>query len=271
MSIVTLLTDFGWADGYVGVMKGVILSIAPHTTLVDISHDVAPQDVRDAAYVLYTAVPYFPPDTVHLVVVDPGVGSARRAIAVRTAQGTFVAPDNGVLSYVLAANPPQVAVSLTNPQYHLSQVSRTFHGRDIFAPAAAHLSRGVPITALGEPIRDLVTFPMPKAQARADGTLIGQVIHVDRFGNAITNLRRGDIPWLYEATVVEIGEQVITGLKETYAQARTGEPLALIGSSGHLEIAIAGGNAAQRLNVYIGDEVRVRQKSDGDRNDAYRG
>jgi S-adenosylmethionine hydrolase len=257
MSIVALLTDFGWADGYVGVMKGVILSIAPHVTLVDLSHDVAPQDVRGAAFVLYAAVPYFPPDTVHLVVVDPGVGSVRRAIAVRSAQGTFVAPDNGVLSYVLAAGPPQIAVSLSNPQYHLAQVSRTFHGRDIFAPAAAHLACGVPITELGEPIRDLITFPMPKPRTRADGTLIGQVIHVDHFGNVITNLRREDIPWPDEAVVLEIGGQVIGGLHETYAQARPGEPLALIGSSGHLEIAVAGGNAARRLSVNREDEVRV--------------
>jgi S-adenosylmethionine hydrolase len=257
MSIVTLLTDFGWADGYVGVMKGVILSIAPHITLVDITHDVAPQDVRDAAYVLYTAVSYFPPDTVHLAVVDPGVGSERRAIAVRTAQGTFVAPDNGVLSYVLDAGPPQVAVSLTNPQYHLARVSRTFHGRDIFAPAAAYLARGVPVTELGEPINDLVTFPVPRVRARENGSLVGQVIHVDHFGNVITNLRREDFPWPNEVSVLEIGGQVISGLHETYTQARPGEPLALIGSSGHLEIAIAGGNAAQRLNVITGDEVHA--------------
>lgn len=252
-----MLTDFGWADGYVGVMKGVILSIAPHVTLVDITHDVAPQDVRDAAYVLYTAVPYFPPDTIHLVVVDPGVGSERRAIAVRSAQGTFVAPDNGVLSYVLDAGPPQIAVSLTNPQYHLAQVSRTFHGRDIFAPAAAYLARGVPITELGEAIRDLAVFLMPEPRARADGVLIGQVIHVDHFGNVITNLRCEDVPWPSEASIVEIGGQVITGLQETYARVQPGEPLALIGSSGHLEIAIAGGNAAQQLSVHIGDEVRL--------------
>jgi S-adenosylmethionine hydrolase len=264
MSIITLLTDFGWTDGYVGAMKGVILSIAPHVTLVDISHDVAPQDVRDAAYVLYTAIPHFPPDTVHLIVVDPGVGSERRAIAVRTAQGTFVAPDNGVLSYVLAASPPQIAVSLTNPQYRLTQVSRTFHGRDIFAPAAAYLARGVPISDLGEPVDDLVTFPVPEPRTRADGVLIGQVIHVDRFGNVITNLRREDIPWSDQAVVVEIGGQVITGLKEAYAQARPGEPLALIGSRGHLEVAVVGGNAAQQLSVHIKDEVHTRRKPDGD-------
>ncbi len=257
MSIITLLTDFGWKDGYVGVMKGVILSIAPHVALVDISHDVAPQDVRDAAYVLSTAVPYFPFDTVHLIVVDPGVGSDRRAVAVRTAHGTFVAPDNGVLSYVLAASPPQIAVNLTNPQYHLARVSSIFHGRDIFAPAAAHLARGVPINELGEPAGSLVTFPMPKPQAQADGTLSGQVIHVDHFGNAITNLRREDIPWADDVLVLEIGGQVVSGLQETYAQARPGKPLALIGSSGHLEIAIAGGNAAQRLSVHVGDEVRL--------------
>ncbi|MBC7251872.1 MAG: SAM-dependent chlorinase/fluorinase [Anaerolineae bacterium] len=260
MSIVTLLTDFGWKDGYVGIMKGVILGIAPHVTLVDITHDIAPQDVRDAAYVLYTAVPYFPPDTVHLVVVDPGVGSERRAIAVRTAQGAFVAPDNGVLSYVLVANPPQIAVSLTNPRYRLPQVSHTFHGRDIFAPAAAHLAQGVPLTELGEPVQELITFPLPQAQIRPDGSVSGQVIHVDHFGNAITNLRREDIPWPDERLLIEVGGRVLAGLHKTYAQGQPGEPLALIGSSGHLEIAVPGGNAAQSLNVCIGSEVRLRRR-----------
>lgn len=260
MSIITLLTDFGWKDGYVGVMKGVILSIAPHVALVDISHDIAPQDVRDAAYVLSTAMPYFPSDTIHLVVVDPGVGSERRAIAVRTAQGTFVAPDNGVLSYALAISPPQVAVSLTNPCYHLAQVSSTFHGRDIFAPAAAHLARGVPITELGEPVHDLITFPLPRPQTQADGSLIGQVMHIDRFGNVITNLHREDIPWPDEALVFELGGQLITGLKVTYAQGQPGEPLALIGSDGYLEIAITGGNAARCLSVHIGDRINVRRR-----------
>lgn len=260
MSIITLLTDFGWKDGYVGIMKGVILSIAPHATLVDITHDIAPQDVRDAAYVLYTAVPYFPPETVHLVVVDPGVGSERRAIAVRTAQGTFVAPDNGVLSYVLATSPAQAIVSLTNPRYHLQRVSHTFHGRDIFAPAAAYLAQGVPITALGESVQEPITFPLPPVQIHPDGSVSGQIIHVDHFGNAITNLRREDIPWPEEHLLIEVGGRVIVGLHKTYAQGQPGKPLALIGSSGHLEIAVPGGNAAQRLNVCIGSEIHLRRR-----------
>ena len=201
MSIITLTTDFGLADGYVGMMKGVILSIAPTAAIVDISHDIpppSPQDggvrgVREAAYTLYAAYTYFPRGAIHVVVVDPGVGSERRAIALRTPQATFVAPDNGVLSYVVAGEKVEEIVSLTNPRYHLSPVSRTFHGRDIFAPAAAHLARGIPLAELGEPLTEIVTFPLPMPQPRPDGIIAGQVIHIDRFGNLITNIMSKDL------------------------------------------------------------------------------
>ena len=263
MSIITLTTDFGLADGYVGTMKGVILGIDSTATIVDISHDITPQDVREGAYTLYAAYPYFPQDTIHVVVVDPGVGSERRAIALRTPQATFVAPDNGVLSYVVAGERVEEIVHLTNPRYHLSPVSRTFHGRDIFAPAAAHLARGIPLAELGEPLTEIITFPLPRPQLRPDGTIVGQVIHVDRFGNLITSITATDLadhPLLREG-VIKIKGQSIRGIANNYAEGTPGKLLALIGSSSHLEIAASGGSASQTLAAKVGDEVLLKVKS----------
>ena len=294
MSIITLTTDFGLADGYVGTMKGVILGIAPTATIVDISHNIPPQNVREAAYTLYAAYPYFPQGAIHVVVVDPGVGSERRGIALRTPQATFVAPDNGVLSYVVAGERVEQIVHLTNPGYHLSPVSRTFHGRDIFAPAAAHLARGVPLAELGDPLTDIVTFPLPRPQVRPDGTIVGQVIHVDRFGNLITSITATDLashsgpkialrglpnprfgpgsgdpgrakvdltdPPLLGASVIEIKGQSIRGIASNYAEVATGKLLALVGSSDRLEIAVSGGSASQTLEAKVGDEVLLREE-----------
>lgn len=275
--LVTLTTDFGTADGYVGTMKGVILSIAPDARLVDISHEIAPQNVRQAAYVLYTAYPFFPSHTVHLVVVDPGVGSARRPIALRTPAGTFVGPDNGVFSCVMARELVEALVELADSRYRLSQVSHTFHGRDIFAPAAAHLAAGVPITALGPSVPDPVTFPLPHLEITPDG-ITGEVLHADRFGNVITSIGRlvwsedelslepafqgaGDREQVHfkasEAVVVVAGQE-IAGVHHTYAEAAPSETLALVGSEGHLGIAVREGNAARRLGVRSGDTVVLR-------------
>lgn len=258
MSLITLTTDFGLADSYVGVMKGVILGIDPTATIVDISHEIAPQDVREAAYVIYTAYPYFPPDTVQVVVVDPGVGSRRRAIALRTAQACFVAPDNGVLSYVLAREGMYEAVSLTNSRYHRPTVSHTFHGRDIFAPVAAHLARGVPLTELGEPLTEIVTFPLPQPQVLPDGDMVGHVLHIDRFGNLILDVKQGD-SILGERIVLEVAGRRIQGLGHTFTDVPSGELVAYIGSSGHLEIALREGNAAQSLGMEMGDIVLLRE------------
>jgi hypothetical protein len=267
VSVITLTTDFGLADGYVGTMKGVILSIAPTATIVDISHNVPPQDVREAAYILYTAYPYFPQGTIHVVVVDPGVGSERRAIALRTPQATFVAPDNGVLSYVVAGERVKQIVHLTNPSYHLSPVSRTFHGRDIFAPAAAHLARGVPLTELGDPLTEIVTFSLPRPQVRSDGTIVGQVIHVGRFGNLITSIMATDLAGhsLLRESVIEIKGQSIRGIANTYAEVATGKLLALVGSSDRLEIAVSGGSASQTLGAKVGDEVLLKVEGHEDK------
>lgn len=260
MSIITLTTDFGLADGYVGAMKGVILSIAPMATIVDISHDVAPQDVRGAAYVLYAACPHFPAESVHLGVIDPGVGGQRQAIAVQTERATFVAPNNGVLSYVLADQRVTGMVSLTNLRYQRLPVSHTFHGRDIFAPAAAYLVRGISLAELGPPLSEIITFPLPRPQRRADGTLVGQVIHIDRFGNLITSIRdRGGGMPMGDEMVVEVEGRTVTGIRHTFASVPVGELVAYLGSSGHVEIAVRQGDAAHVLGVQVGDEVVVRE------------
>jgi S-adenosylmethionine hydrolase len=258
VSLITLTTDFGLADSYVGVMKGVMLSLDPTATIVDISHDIAPQDVREAAYVVYTAYPYFPPDTVHVVVVDPGVGSRRKAIALQAANAHFVAPDNGVLSYMLAREEMRQAVSLTNSRYHRPTVSHTFHGRDIFAPVAAHLARGIPLTELGEPLTEIVTFSLPQPQVLPNGNVVGHVLQVDRFGNLILDVREGD-PILGEGLVLEVAGRRIQGLGRTFRDVLAGEMLAYIGSSGHLEIAFREGNAAQSLGVEKGDKILLRR------------
>jgi S-adenosylmethionine hydrolase len=258
VSLITLTTDFGLADSYVAVMKGVILGIDPTATIVDISHDIAPQDVGEAAYAVYASYPYFPPDTIHVVVVDPGVGGQRRAIALRVAQACFVAPDNGVLSYVLTREGMREAVSLTNSRYHRPTVSHTFHGRDIFAPVAAHLARGVPLNELGEPLTEIVTFPLPQPQVLPDGDVVGHVLHIDRFGNLILDVREGDCI-LSEGLVLEVAGRRIQGLGRTFTDVPVGELVAYIGSSGHLEIALREGSAAQSLDMEIGDKILLRE------------
>jgi S-adenosylmethionine hydrolase len=260
MRIIALTTDFGLEDAYVGVLKGVILGINPAASIVDLCHAVPPQDVRAAAFLLHTAWPYFPPGTIHVVVVDPGVGSQRRAIAVDVGAATFVASDNGVLSYVLAEAEEQraQAVHLTNRRYWLPEISATFHGRDIFAPVAAHLSLGVPLAALGEPLPfgELVTFPLPRPERQSNGAWVGHVVHVDHFGNLVTDLEP-EVIGDPQAVVIEVGGQRIVGVRHTYTEGKPGEPMALIGSSGRLEIAMPGGHAARWLKAQPGDRVRV--------------
>lgn len=266
-ALITLLTDFGTRDTYVGQMKGVILGIAPAATIVDLTHEVAPQRVVEGAFLLETALAAFPPGTIHLAVVDPGVGTARRAIAVATARAVFVGPDNGLLSAALpeaarpdgegptvVAAPDDVAVvELANPAYRRGRVSHTFHGRDIFAPAAAHLAAGVPVQALGPRLVDLVALPPFRARRRSDGSLEAEIVSIDRFGNAITSARAEDLP--PGAFIVSVRDHAIAGPVRTYAEAQG--PTALVGSSGYLEIAVPGGSAAARLSLRLGDRVRI--------------
>ena len=254
--VITLTTDFGQADGYVGAMKGVILSICPAAVLVDISHQIHPQAVEQAAYVLSTAAAYFPPGTVHLVVVDPGVGSERRPIAVQTARSTYVSPDNGVISLALTQDPVRQAVHLTKSSYHLSPASATFHGRDIFAPAAAHLACGTALDDMGEtlPVSELVELPIHAPQPQPGGGWRCAILHVDRFGNLITNFR---IQSHQRGLKVSAGGRWIEQLSRTFADVDPGDLLAYAGSNGYLEIAIREGSAADTLSLDAGDPVQI--------------
>jgi S-adenosylmethionine hydrolase len=249
-AIITLTTDFGLSDGYVAAMKGVVLGINPEARLVDICHSIRPQDVSQAAFVLSTAWEYFPRRTVHLVVVDPGVGTERKAIILRTPAADFVAPDG----------PGFKAVVISRPVFWRSPVSTTFHGRDIFAPVAAHLSLGVPPEDFGEAITSLTVLAVPQPYRAPDGRLIGHIRHIDNFGNLITSIRGSELPLKARTIAVEVGNQAISGLSRTYG---TGEGLlAIIGSSGYLEISLRGGDARAFLRVEVGDEVMVKE---GDR------
>lgn len=277
MPIITLMTDFGEADGYVGAMKGVILSIAPGARVVDITHQIPPQDVRRAALALLEFYPYFPPKTIHLIVVDPGVGTERRAIAVQTPGGRFVAPDNGVLSYVLANEPEYTAVSLMNPAYHRPNPSRTFHGRDVFSPAVAHLAAGVDLHDLGPITTDLVRLPLPRPVVSSTG-IQGKILRIDHFGNALTNIQY--LRWKDETTLmyspalpgddvaepvtfqadrvtVMVGRHIFTGIHPTYSVVSPGQPIVIVGSGGELEIAVNRGDAGNALEISAGDLVNV--------------
>ncbi len=313
--VITMTTDFGQYDGYVGTMKGVIHTLLPDVVVVDISHDIEPQQIHQGAFILYRAYRYFPASAIHIVVVDPGVGSARRPIILTTRHGTFVGPDNGIFTYILRAeqtptsNPDEAggpawaggmwgvapnwagdqpaevtkdgvggrtatrhadgaprAYHLVNSDYWLSDVSSTFHGRDIFAPVAAHLASGAHPERMGKSIsvNRLVKLPIGAPRVvRSDHstTVVGQIVHLDHFGNIITNLpHRLLAPLLAETAstpIVEIGDHHIQGLDNSYADVREGQPVALFGSEGLLEIAIRNANAAHRMKARAGDPVRV--------------
>ena len=270
--IITLTTDFGTSDVYVGVMKGVILSINPDVEIIDITHSVSPQDIYEAAFTIRAAYRYFPKDTIHVVVVDPGVGSERQPIVCQTDIAYFVCANNGVLSRVLQdtetddTNTPK-SVVIENASYILPQVSNTFHGRDIFSPVAAHLSLGVALSEFGTPIQDLVRFTVPTIQT-IDNTLTGQIIKIDSFGNLITNISEDTLTAFLlsasndaEAVDFEIiaGNTSITRLNSFYAESEAGEPLAIIGSFGLLEIAINLGNAETVLGMKRDDRIVVRR------------
>jgi S-adenosylmethionine hydrolase len=252
--VITLLTDFGTQDAYVGVMKGVISSISPQAQIIDLTHAIPPQDLYSARFNLLNAVPYFPEYTIHVVVVDPGVGTSRRGIAVQTDAGILVGPDNGVMSGVWQQFRIQKAVDLTNPQFwRVPTPSTTFHGRDIFAPVAAHIARGAPLEQLGNGVtpESLERIDLPPL-SRGEKFVRGGIQYIDHFGNGITTIPadavKGD-PW-----------QVLIGQTElpwcsTYGAVLPGQPLALVGSHGWVEVATNQGNAAQRLHFKIGDPV----------------
>ncbi len=254
--ILTLLSDFGLQDPYVGVMKGAIAQIAPDITVIDLTHDLPPQNVAAARFALMSAYPYFPPGTVHVAVVDPGVGSQRRAVALELPQGMLVGPDNGLLSGVLDQYPVIAAVELTNSQYWRSPYpSMTFHGRDIFAPVGAHLAQGVPLQDLGTLLAPdtLVGFPLPSYRQH-DRRVEGVIQAIDRFGNLITNIPR-EVVGGYRWSVM-LPQRAIRG-GQTYSDLPVGEAIALVGSHGWVELAINCGHAAHELGLTWGDRVEV--------------
>lgn len=268
-AIITLTTDFGIDDAYVAAMKGVILDINPGATIVDICHTISPQNISQAAFVLSTAYQFFPERTIHMIVVDPGVGTERRAIILRTPQFDFVAPDNGVLSYLIepflkewpplgqaqaTLTPELEAVSIIRSEFWRSPVSPTFHGRDIFAPVAARLSLGFSPQKFGEVIKSITVMPENHPHRESGDTIAGRIVHIDHFGNLITNFKGEYLP--EEPFAIEIGRSSISELSRTYEDGE--ELVALIGSSGYLEIAVKGGSARDFLGAAVGDEVKIR-------------
>ena len=259
--IITLTTDFGLNDHFVGTVKGAILSIAPDTEIVDICHSVQAFDILDGALVLAQAYSYFPTRTVHLVVVDPGVGSARRPILASSDKYNFVAPDNGVLSLMYAREERLNVRHITSDHYFLQPLSNTFHGRDIFAPVAGYLAKGVDQEKFGPEITDFVRFNAPRPKAVDAKTLRGTVLKVDRFGNLITNITAQDAPALFQAPLpafkMAIGQREVTSFKTNYADGAPNELFAILGSMGYLEIAANRTAAAQLAGAGKGTEVSL--------------
>lgn len=259
MKLITLMTDFGQRDGYTGVMKGVILRIAPDAQFVDITHEIPPQNVLQGALVWSRSCPYFPQETVHVGVVDPGVGTARRPMAARIGHATYVCPDNGLITPILesaeAAGEPVEMVELNQPRFWLPEVSNVFHGRDIFAPVAAHLASGVPLHEVGSPINDPVRKHAPVPQRLPDGWR-GEVVEVDHFGNLGTNLAPDHLGGA-RAIRFTIAGQEIQGLSRTFGDRPPGELTALIDSTGMLAVAVVNGSAAGKLGVAVGEPVEV--------------
>jgi len=259
--IITFLTDFGTADPYVAAMKGAALSVNPGACLVDISHEIAPQDIAEAGYVLDCSYRFFPAGTVHAAVVDPGVGGERRILAAEVDGQLLVAPDNGLLSAVVVERPASRIIQVENSRFCRQPVSATFHGRDIIAPVAAHLSLGTDLDALGPRTTSYVHLDATSARQAGDA-LDGEVVHVDRFGNLVTNVFRGQIAAMAGAgqADVRVGSVLIGPIRRTYSEAAAGESLAVIGSSDRLEISVNCGSAAEKLAAGRGTAVRVARR-----------
>jgi len=271
--IITLTTDFGYDDAYVASVKGAILSVNPEAKIVDITHSIQPQNILQAAFILNDTYRSFPKQTVHVAIVDPGVGSDREGIILKTPSALFVAPDNGVLSYVIDDLVPlqtpltQPAgkltrvitkkgldvVAVSDPRFWRRPVSPTFHGRDVFAPVAAGLSLDIAMYEFGTKVDSLHVLPIPKPSSDDDGSLVGQILHIDRFGNMIANIKSNDLPG--KDVTIEVAGCCIEGISKFYAQSKG--IMALLGSTGHLEISYRDGSACDFLGAVVGDEVRV--------------
>lgn len=256
--IVAFLTDFGTRDHYAGVMKGVVLSLCPEATVVDVTHELPPHDITAAAYHLAATYKFFPAGTIFVTVVDPGVGSARRGIAIEAGDWKFVAPDNGVLTLVVRETPPKMAVELTERRYARPTISRTFEGRDRFAPAAAWLAKGTNITALGRPAHDLVQLDLPVVEETRE-SITGAIVRIDRFGNAVSNIDRKSFERLGagRSIVILAGGEPVDRLVATYSEIGPGDVCALFGSTDHLEFAAQGSSAAELRGLSFGTPVVV--------------
>ena len=260
--IVTLTTDFGLVDHFAGAMKGVLFDVFPEVRIVDITHAIQAYDVLDGALAISESYKYFPAGSVHMVVVDPGVGSQRRPILATVGEHYFVAPDNGVLSLVYATAERVLVREITSSHYFRQPVSSTFHGRDVFAPVAANLAKGVDPVKFGDEIQDYIRFAAPKPKTAADGSLRGIVLKIDRYGNLITNIRGADAPHLLGSDPppfrIVIGKTEITEIYSHYAQGAPGEAFGIIGSLGLLEISVNRGSAAKQLACVKGAEVAIQ-------------
>lgn len=255
---ITLTTDFGLVDHFVGVMKGVILGIAPRAQIVDITHEVQPFEINEGAFIIAEAYRYFAKKTVHVIVVDPGVGSERRPILAEMAGQYFIAPDNGILSMIYTREAKKKVRHITNEKYFLHPVSRTFHGRDVFSPVAAHLAAGVPPARFGKLIEDYVKLSLGKPTRTGKRVWTGLVLKVDRFGNLITNLHIDDFPEIKTRRFeLNAGLQQISRLAETFSECPPGELFVVSGSSGYLEVAVNQGSAAKILGVAGGSPVEL--------------
>ena len=258
---IALMTDFGLRDPYVGVMKGVILGVNPSAVIVDLCHEIAPGDVHGASFSLAAALPYFPQETIFVVVVDPSVGTERRAMAAEIAGRIIVCPDNGILTWAVRNHGLDRAVEITNRDFFLPDVSDTFHGRDVFAPVAANLSKGARLDDLGPAVGDPIAFEVPEVVA-SDRSIQGEIVYQDRFGNLVSNIPKQQVEdWLRSGASVRVhvasGE--IYGLSRAYADVPKGQPTALFGSVGLLEIAVNGGSGAEFFAVSIGSKVFIHQ------------
>lgn len=253
--IIALLTDFGTQDYFVAAMKGVILSINREANIIDITHEITPQDIASASFILQSCYKEFPAKTIFTAVVDPGVGSARRAILVETAEYFFLSPDNGLLSFVFESSENYKVFEISNKMFFRQPVSRTFHGRDIFAPCAAHLSRGVKPSEFGDEINDPLTLGKQNPRRVSENAIEAEIIFIDRFGNLITNLKAEDLPDKFH---LEINSQKIEKLCRFFAEAETGELFMIAGSAGFLEVAVFQESAKDLLNAKIGQKISVK-------------
>ncbi|RKY88038.1 hypothetical protein DRQ09_03490 [candidate division KSB1 bacterium] len=256
--VITLLTDFGYRDGFVGSMKGVILGINPGAQIVDISHEVQPQNIDEAGFILFSTYNHFPEGTIHVAVVDPGVGSPRKIIAVKTRNYIFLSPDNGLLKYIFFREKNCRVFEVTNRIFFLNRVSSTFHGRDIFAPVSAHLSLGTNINEIGKKTRNFIKPEIEKPSVE-ENRISGAIIHIDHFGNLITNISTNELRNFKRKnnTIINAGNIRIDGIKRSYSSVEENKPVALFSSSNLLEISINQGNAHKNLKLEVGDKIEL--------------